>query len=120
MKRKNKYNNKKVETEEGVYDSKKEYRRSQQLKLLQDGRVIHSLEEQKTFVLIQGVMYEGKKIRDITYVADFYYFDSEKEKWVIEDVKSKITRENAVYKIKVKMLKINILQHNNDIIFIET
>ena len=45
----------------------------------------------------------GKTIRRVEYIADFTYFDSE-GKFVIEDVKSNATRQNAVYSIKKRLM----------------
>lgn len=41
---------------------------------------------------------QGVKHRSINYVADFVY--KEGDKVVVEDLKSKITAENPVYRIK--------------------
>ena len=64
--------------------------------------LIKDLELQKRFVLQDGYEMQGKKIRPITYVADFVYFDIEKNKTVVEDVKGMRT---DVYKMKKKMFE---------------
>ena len=45
---------------------------------------------------------KGKKIRPIYYIADFYYFDLLKDKWVVEDTKGVRTE---VYKLKKKLFE---------------
>lgn len=97
--RKNKYGNYKV----GGCDSKKEFRRKRELTLLQAAGEIKNLEEQKSFVLQEGFQAQsGKKLRPITYIVDFYYFDCAKNCWVAEDVKGFKT---DVYKIKAKLFQ---------------
>jgi hypothetical protein len=54
-----------------------------------------------------------KTIRAITYVADFYYHDNEKNIWICEDVKGFKTE---VYKIKAKIFQ----YIYKDILFIES
>lgn len=95
-----KYNNAKVEG----YDSKKEYRRASELKLLERAGVISDLNEQVKYELIPS-QYEtinGKKKcieRAISYYADFQY--TENGNTIVEDVKGFRTE---VYKIKKKLM----------------
>jgi len=66
---------------------------------------IADLELQKPFVLQDGFRDKhGKWHRDIRYICDFYYFDKEKDEYIIEDVKSSVTANNAVYQLKKKMM----------------
>ena len=104
-----KYNNKPVVVDGVRYDSKKEYARWVELTLLQKAGEIDSLQRQKKFVLRPAFTHKGKKIRAMTYYADFYYYDMTPDRrhskgldsrWVIEDVKSPITRKDKVYCIK--------------------
>ena len=102
--RDNKYNNTKVELDGLKFDSKKEMRRYAELKQLERAGVIHDLYTQVTFILQEGFKDKyGNKVRAITYVADFTYYDEE-EKLIIEDVKSPATRKNPVYRMKKKMM----------------
>lgn len=104
-----KYNNKPVVVDGVRYDSKKEHARWVELTLLQKAGEIDCLERQKKFVLRPGFTHKGQKIRALTYFADFYYYDMTPDRrhskgldsrWVIEDVKSPITRKDKVYRIK--------------------
>jgi hypothetical protein len=101
--KKNKYHAVKTEVNGVIYDSKKESRRGQYLEELQKFGKIKELERQKRFQLIEPFNYHGKKYQGVTWVADFYYFDNEKGKYIAEDVKSKITRKKAEYRIKIKL-----------------
>lgn len=107
-----KYHNK-FTTVDGVkFHSRKEANRYEELKLLERGHVIKELELQPEFILQEGYEYQGKKVREIKYLADFKYYDTEKKKYIVEDVKGMIT---DVYKIKKKLL----LYKYRDINFIE-
>lgn len=102
-----KYRNKKT----NGYDSKKEAKRADELKLLERGKIITDLQEQVSILLQEKFRHNGKWERPIIYIADFvYYKDGVK---IIEDVKGFKT---DVYRIKRKMLLFNY----PDITFIET
>lgn len=102
---KNKYGNRKKQLDGYTFDSTKEANRYLELKFLLATNKIKDLELQKPFVLQESFRgRDGKWVRDIRYIADFYYFDTEKGEWVIEDVKSSATKDNAVYKLKKKMM----------------
>lgn len=110
-----KYNAKKIEYNGVVYDSKFECQRRKELDLLVESGAIKDLEVQKRFVLQEKfVNNQGKHIREIAYVADFYYYDVASEKWVVEDTKSPVTR-TQVYMVKKKMFEYKY----RDITFIE-
>lgn len=82
-----KYKNKKIKTEDGIFDSKKEFNRWLQLKKLEEEGSIKNLQRQVEFVLIPAQKNDlGKVIeRKCSYVADFVYdFMDEK---IVEDVK---------------------------------
>lgn len=103
-----KYNNVKIDG----YDSKKEYRRAKDLKLLEKKGIITRLQEQVKYELIspqyrfyevQGVrkMLCKKKLieRGVYYIADFvYYRDGE---YIVEDTKGVRTKD---YIIKRKLM----------------
>ena len=98
-----KYHNKKVIYNGIKFDSKKEMQRYKNLELLESTNYICSLELQKKFLLQEGYTNaEGKKIRPIYYIADFYYYDYIDNKWVVEDVKGVRT---DVYKLKKKLFE---------------
>lgn len=111
-----KYGNEKILSEGEVFDSKREYRRWCELKLLEKAGEIWGLERQVKFVLIPaqheytGEVYKrgkhkgepkpGKCIeREVSYIADFVYFiDAEQ---VVEDCKGMRTTD---YVIKRKLM----------------
>lgn len=101
-----KYHNKKVIYKGIKFDSKKEMQRYKDLELLESTDYICNLELQKKFLLQEGYTNaKGKKIRPIYYIADFYYFDLLKDKWVVEDVKASKAYKTEVYKLKKKMFE---------------
>ena len=83
-----KYGNKKVEIDGQVFDSRKEARRYQELRLLEKAGAIQDLHTQVKFVLIpaqyepdivgkRGGVRRGKLIeREVAYVADFVYTEN--------------------------------------------
>lgn len=98
--RRNKYNNKRWEALGITFDSKREASRYFLLKGLEDVGKINSLELQPVYVLQEGFIYNGKKVRPITYRADFRYIVSETGEEIVEDVKGVKT---DVYRIKKKL-----------------
>lgn len=97
-----KYKNKKVYVN-GVKmaDSKKESQRLHDLQMLEKAGKIKDLQSQFVFELQESFKHNGKTIRSIKYILDFYYFDIQKNKWILEDYKG---FETDVFKIKRKML----------------
>ena len=104
------------------YDSKKEARRADELWKLQLGGFISDLHRQVPFVLQEAFAYfdhnKGKEvsIRAVIYIADFTYFDKERNLNVIEDTKGFKT---DVYMVKKKLL-LHKLKDKKDYIFIES
>lgn len=99
----NKYFNKKVIIDGIKFDSKKEAKRYTELKLLKKAGVIKDLELQAVFVLQpKYTNAKGEHIRAITYKADFYYYDNQKEKYIVEDTKGFRT---DTYKLKKKLFE---------------
>lgn len=99
-----KYGAKKVVTPEGVFDSRKEYRRWCELKLLERAGKIRDLSRQVKYVLIPAQhedQYKKLLERECSYKADFVYVDTETGKEVVEDTKGVRTAE---YKIKRKLM----------------
>lgn len=88
------------------FDSQKEARRYQELKLLERAGKIKDLEVQPKFSLVKGVKFTGDKRAkpDLRYFADFAYTDTRTGERVVEDVKSVATKESAVYKMKRHMM----------------
>ena len=100
----NKYHNKKCEYNGIKFDSIKE--KDWYMVLLnykRNGR-IKELELQKKFILQESFTdNQGNKQRAITYMADFFYYDTKLKCYIAEDVKSEATRNDKVYKLKKKM-----------------
>jgi hypothetical protein len=84
-----------------VFDSRAEMKRYCELKLLEQAGEIADLERQPSYLLMDAYIYRGKKIRAITYRADFRYLDGKTGKRIVEDVKG---HETEVYKLKRKLL----------------
>ena len=109
MKQENKYRNKQIKNAYGEFDSIKEWRRYMWLLNLQKFKQIEELHRQVVFLLIPSQRDSNGKIveKSCSYVADFTYYKY--GKLVVEDVKSEITRSNAAYIIKRKLM---LYQHN--------
>lgn len=98
-----KYFNKIVEVDNIKFASKKESRRYTELKWLERAGLIKELELQKSFELQpKYTNNNGEHIRAITYVCDFYYYNNEEQKYVVEDTKGFKT---DVYKLKKKLFE---------------
>ena len=103
-----KYGTQKTEIDGMKFDSKHEANRWTELKYMERAGLITDLQRQVTFVLIPVQRdYKGKVIeRSVKYIADFVYCANDGNGWeqVVEDAKSPVTRTNAVYKIKKKLM----------------
>lgn len=113
----NKYGNRKTQTPDGeVFDSNKEAKRWTILKLLEGAGEITDLRRQVKYDLIppqyEGVpkyTKSGQRIKDklvlvereVSYIADFVYFDKRLNQTIVEDVKGMKTKE---YVIKRKLM----------------
>lgn len=98
-----KYGNRRIHTPDGTFDSAKEFRRWQELKLLERAGEIGNLHRQTPFGLIPPQRVNGKLVeRGVTYYADFTYITKD-GKFVVEDAKSPATR-TQVYRIKRKLM----------------
>lgn len=93
-----------------VYDSVKEYRRHEELRLLEGEGEIRGLLWQFPLTIQEGFTYRGERVKAITYKADFKYTDAKSGDTVIEDVKGKdmstgkyLTTE--AFRLKWKLLK---------------
>lgn len=83
-----------------TFDSRKEAKRYQELKLLEHAGVIKELQLQVPFVLFEKSEY-GRKIK---YIADFTYWELNKSnvwEYVVEDVKGMKT---PLYRLKKRIL----------------
>ena len=102
------YAQKGVEKEIAIYDSVKEYKRWQELQMLQRAGAISDLRRQVPYIIQPGFVYAEEKIQPIIYTADFEY--TQNGNVVVEDVKGidkKTGREISTkdFKLKWKMLK---------------
>ena len=107
-----KYGNKKIYADGEVFDSKKEYRRWNELIMLVKAKEITGLQRQVKYVLIpaqrepdltgpRGGIRRGKLIeREVAYIADFVYTDRDGNT-IVEDCKGMRTKE---YIIKRKLM----------------
>lgn len=93
-----KYKNKKAEIDGIKFDSKKEAERYLELKILEQAGEIKDLRLQVKFELVPKQADE----RSLNYYADFVYYDTAKEKKVIEDTKGFKT---DLYIAKRKLVK---------------
>ena len=100
-----KYRNQPTVVEGHRFDSKKEARRYQELRYLEQKGVIENLALQVAFELAPSVRFEDEKRAKpaLKYVADFVY--SEGGRRIVEDVKSGATAKAAAYRIKRHLMK---------------
>lgn len=86
------------------FDSKAEARRYSELLLLQRAGEIRDLRRQVAFELVPGVKFAGaaRAKPAIRLIADFVY--TERDKQVIEDVKSPVTASLPAFQIKRHLL----------------
>ena len=97
--RKSKYRSIKTTVDGITFDSKKEAKRYQELKLLLRANKIENLRLQVPYVLIDKSRYG----RQIKYIADFVYYDKELRQEVVEDTKSEATK-TPVYMLKKRLM----------------
>lgn len=91
----NKYNNRRINTEDGWFDSQRELKRWQELKLMARAGEISDLARQVKFELIPRI----GSLRPIIYIADFVY--TQKGRRVVEDSKG---FRDRVYKLKARLM----------------
>lgn len=108
---KNKYRNRKYELDGIVFDSRKEARRYEELKMLEESGKIQGLMMQVKYILIpsqrepdtigkRGGVHKGKTIeKECSYIADFVYHENGET--VVEDTKGFKTKD---YIIKRKLM----------------
>lgn len=95
-----KFNAKKTTVDGITFDSAREAKRYQELKLMERAGEIIGLRRQVRFELIPAFECDGKHYRPTTYIADFTYTDCETGKGIVEDVKGVRT---DVYRLKAKL-----------------
>lgn len=111
--KKTKYKNKKILFENIKFDSQKELKRYCELKMLNKLGAIKNLILQPVFELQETFKKNGITHRAIKYIADFQYFDIEKHKIIIEDVKGFKTKDfiikQKLFEYKFKNLELKLL-----------
>lgn len=99
----NKYNAQKIESDGIEFDSKFEAQKWQELKMLERIGVIKDLQRQVRFILQDSyINNKGEKVRPISYIADFCYFDTKKKQNIVMDTKG---LETEVFRIKKKLFE---------------
>lgn len=101
--KRSKFHNVRIEVDGLKFDSKKEYKRYTELKLLERAGVISDLRLQVPFELVPAQPGGLRSERPLTYVADFVYYDREKGFQVVEDTKGVKT---DLYIVKRKLMKL--------------
>lgn len=112
-----KYKNRIIKTADGVFASRKEYRRWCELLAMQNAGLIKDLKRQVKYVLIptqrepdtigkRGGIHKGKVIeKECSYYADFCYQLADTGETVVEDVKGyKMGGAYSIFKIKKKLM----------------
>ncbi len=96
--KKSKYHSQKIDADGLTFDSKKEYKRYRELKLLLKVGEIGFLARQVEYTF----QIKGGKIA--SYFADLVYTDVKTGQIIVEDVKSEVTRTLPVYRLKRKLM----------------
>ena len=101
--KRSKYGNRKTTTEEGKFDSQREYRRFKALKIMERAGIIQDVKHHVTFVIVDAVCYPSidKNQTARKYEADFTYMKD--GKLVVEDVKSEATI-TPLYELKKQLM----------------
>lgn len=104
--RRSKYNAQRIEKDGMKFDSVKEYKRYIELTALMQRGEISELRCQVKFELAPKVKIQGEKRAKpaLRYFADFTYIEN--GAFVVEDVKSAVTRKLASYRTKKHLLMV--------------
>ena len=96
-----KFNNQKVIVDGITFDSKHEAEIYSQLKALQRCNMISNLQLQVPFILLEKYRINNRTVREIKYIADFTFINSEGqlEVWDAKGVRT------DVYKLKKKIFE---------------
>lgn len=96
----NKYNAVKCECDGIKFDSKKEMKRYNELKLLEKAGVICCIEVHPRYTLIE----KNEHFRKCEYIADFRYMICKTKETIVEDVKGGKATRTPVYMLKKKLM----------------
>jgi len=110
---KGRYGNVRKPVHDGIkFDSKREFLRYMDLKLMEKAGEIGAIKVHPKFpITIGGVPImvssnqHNKWDRHLTYEADFVYFDKQLGKRIIEDVKMQSGHRTGIYKIKKALMR---------------
>ena len=89
------------------FDSIKEKRRYEDLLLMERAGEIRDLQRQVMFILLPKQKGKNRAEREVKYYADFTYYRINpfgQDEYVVEDVKSEITRKKPEYVLKRKLM----------------
>ena len=102
----NKFNASKIKLDGMTFDSNKEFKRYIELKAMQQRAEIFNLQHHTKFELAPKTKLEGEKRTKpaLRYYADFTYFTADGA-FVVEDVKSVVTRKLPSYRNKKPLMK---------------
>lgn len=122
-----KYFAKKVKVDGHTFDSKTEAERYLLLRTREKQGTITHLQMQKEFELLpkqvklvkvqlktKSKIVERVDEKAVHYHADFYYFDTLTQKWVIEEIKSKMTAQIRDYPLRRKLVKLMVKRMNEE------
>ncbi len=89
-----------------AHHSLKECQRFIELDLMQRAGEIRNLRQQVAFEVAPSIVLDGRRKSAMRYLADFTYERPVADCWVyvVEDVKSPVTRQTAVYRIKKHLM----------------
>lgn len=102
-KRGNKYGARKVVADGRVFDSQAEYHHWLVLKSQEEAGEITDLIHQYKIILLESFVYQGEKIRQITYSADFTFVKD--GVYHIQDLKSIPTSKTESFRIRWRLLQ---------------
>lgn len=104
--KRNKFNASKIKLDGMTFDSNKEFKRYIELKAMQQRAEIFDLQHHTKFELAPKTKFEGEKRTKpaLRYYADFTYFTADGA-FVVEDVKSVVTRKLPSYRNKKHLMK---------------
>ncbi|MFW1892141.1 DUF1064 domain-containing protein [Acinetobacter geminorum] len=104
--KRNKFNASKIKLDGMTFDSNKEFKRYIELKAMQQRAEIFNLQHHTKFELAPKTKFEGEKRTKpaLRYYADFTYFTADGA-FVVEDVKSVVTRKLPSYRNKKHLMK---------------
>lgn len=104
LRKRSKFNNKRVVVDGVKYDSKHEYKRYCELLLMEKAGEIKDLQCQVKFSICPKAP-NVKGSRERFYIADFVYTKSDGTK-IIEDAKSPPTKKDKTYRLKKQLVQV--------------